>query len=278
MQIIHTLANLRMALAQSGQCVFVPTMGNLHEGHLALVRQAARHGLPVVVSIFVNRLQFAPHEDFDRYPRTFERDVEQLRAAGAMFVFAPSEAELYPIAQTFKVVPSGPLVDQLEGQFRPGFFTGVSTVVMKLFQCVQPRVAVFGKKDYQQLKVIEHLVQQFALPVLIEAGDTARAPDGLALSSRNAYLNAAERLQALQLPAALGHLMAQYRVQPKALMAFEAQAIQTLQVQGWQVDYMTVRCKSTLLPPDSHLASMDDCIALGAAKIGQTRLIDNFED
>src|SRR4051812_22177001 len=181
MKTVHTIADLRAALGTPGACAFVPTMGNLHEGHLALVRQARRHGVPVVASIFVNRLQFAPHEDFDRYPRTLARDSELLRGAGCDIVFAPDERELYPQPQGFKVLPDAALADILEGHFRPGFFTGVCTVVMKLFACVQPRVAVFGKKDYQQLMVIRQMTQQFALPIAVEAGETSRAEDGLAL-------------------------------------------------------------------------------------------------
>jgi len=193
MQIVHTLADLRAALApvrrSAGTIAFVPTMGNLHEGHLALVRQAReRVGAAgtVVASIFVNRLQFAPHEDFDRYPRTLARDAELLAPAGCDLVFAPAEAELYPQPQTFKVQPDPALAELLEGHFRPGFFTGVCTVVMKLFSIVQPQVAVFGKKDYQQLMVLRRMVEQFALPIEVLGGETLRAHDGLALSSRNA--------------------------------------------------------------------------------------------
>ena len=189
MQVIHTIADLRAVLAGSTRTALVPTMGNLHEGHLALVREAALQGFPVVASIFVNRLQFLPHEDFDRYPRTLERDCQLLEAAGCDIVFAPDEAELYPEPQTFKVTPPGAIADLLEGEFRPGFFTGVCTVVMKLFQCVQPAVAVFGQKDYQQLMVIKAMARQFALPTEVVGAPTIRATDGLALSSRNGYLS-----------------------------------------------------------------------------------------
>ena len=203
MLVVHTIAELCAALPGPGTCAFVPTMGNLHEGHLDLVRQAAAYGLPVVTSIFVNRLQFAPHEDFDRYPRTLARDCELLEPAGCNIVFAPDERELYPEPQTFKVQPDPALADILEGHFRPGFFTGVCTVVMKLFGAVQPRLAVFGKKDYQQLMVIRRMTQQFALPILIEAGETTRAADGLALSSRNGYLSETQRAHAIELSQAL---------------------------------------------------------------------------
>ncbi|HNG82853.1 MAG TPA: pantoate--beta-alanine ligase, partial [Burkholderiaceae bacterium] len=196
MRVIHTLAELRQALAGQTRSAFVPTMGNLHEGHLALVREAARRGGPVVTSLFVNRLQFLPHEDFDRYPRTLARDCELLAPAGCDIVFAPAEDELYPEPQAYKVQPPAALGDILEGEFRPGFFTGVCTVVMKLFQCVQPAVAVFGQKDYQQLQVIQGMVRQFAMPIEVVPGATVRADDGLALSSRNGYLSAAERAEA----------------------------------------------------------------------------------
>src|SRR5688500_14325804 len=174
MRILHTIADLRRAVPAQASA-FVPTMGNLHDGHLALVREARERGVPVVASIFVNRLQFAPHEDFDRYPRTLARDCELLLGAGCDLVFAPDERELYPQPQTFRVVPDPSLADMLEGEFRPGFFTGVCTVVMKLFQAVRPSVAVFGKKDYQQLMVVRRMVQQFLLPITVVAGETMRA-------------------------------------------------------------------------------------------------------
>ncbi|HRH28988.1 MAG TPA: pantoate--beta-alanine ligase, partial [Aquabacterium sp.] len=190
MRVIHTIAELRAhCRAAPAAPIFVPTMGNLHEGHLALIHQArglsGGTGAPVVASIFVNRLQFAPNEDFDTYPRTLERDAQLLEAAGCDVLFAPSEAELYPQPQGYKVVPPVELSDILEGAFRPGFFTGVSTVVHKLFNLVQPQAAVFGKKDYQQLMIIRNLVTQMGLPIEIHGGETLRADDGLALSSRN---------------------------------------------------------------------------------------------
>ena len=275
MQTVHTIAALREALGGPGRCAFVPTMGNLHEGHLALVRQAKAHGLPVVASIFVNRLQFAPHEDFDRYPRTLARDSELLAGVGCNIVFAPDEAELYPVPQRYKLQPDPALADMLEGHFRPGFFTGVCTVVMKLFGCVQPAVAVFGKKDYQQLMVIRHMVQQFALPVRIDAAETTRAADGLALSSRNGYLSAAERAEAVELSKALRELATRFRDGAVPLAALETQAVAALTARGWQPDYLSVRRRADLLPP-----SVDDTspmVVLGAARIGATRLIDNLE-
>ena len=275
MQTVHTIAALRAALGGAGRCAFVPTMGNLHEGHLALVQQAAAHGLPVVASIFVNRLQFAPHEDFDRYPRTLPRDSELLAAAGCSLLFAPDEAELYPAPQTFKVQPDPALADILEGHFRPSFFTGVCTVVMKLFACVLPAVAVFGKKDYQQLLVIRRMVEQFALTVRVEAAETTRADDGLALSSRNGYLSAAERAAAVALSQALRDLAGRHRRGDVPLVELEAQALAALAARGWEPDYLCVRRRSDLLAP-----STDDntpLVALGAARLGATRLIDNLE-
>lgn len=284
MQTVHTIAELRHALHLAQRPAFVPTMGNLHDGHLALIAQARPLGDATVASIFVNRLQFLPHEDFDSYPRTFAQDQARLAAAGCDVLFAPREADLYPTAQTFKVQPDPALADLLEGQFRPGFFTGVCTVVMKLFAAVfagKPEgFAVFGKKDYQQLMVIRRMVQQFALPITVVAGDTRRADDGLALSSRNGYLSAAERAEALQLAAALRSL-AQAALQagtalPQQLPALEAAAGQQLAARGWQPDYVTLRRRADLLPPQAGDGA-GALVALGAARLGGTRLIDNLE-
>ena len=276
MKILHTIGELRAALPGPQSCAFVPTMGNLHEGHLALVRQAKQHGLPVVASIFVNRLQFAPHEDFDRYPRTLARDAELLTGAGCDIVFAPDEREMYPQPQAFKVMPDPALADILEGHFRPGFFTGVSTVVMKLFTIVQPKLAVFGKKDYQQLMVIRRMVEQFALPITIEGGETRRSDQGLALSSRNGYLSPAELTEALALSQTLKRLAEGYRAQPGTLETLEAQAREALAARGWQPDYLTVRRRGDLQTPTAADASAP-LVVLGAARLGSTRLIDNLE-
>jgi len=276
MKILHTIGELRAALPGPQSCAFVPTMGNLHEGHLALVRQAKQHGLPVVASIFVNRLQFAPHEDFDRYPRTLARDAELLTGAGCDLVFAPDEREMYPQPQAFKVMPDPALADILEGHFRPGFFTGVSTVVMKLFTIVQPKVAVFGKKDYQQLMVIRRMVEQFALPITIEGGETRRSEQGLALSSRNGYLSPAELTEALALSQTLKRLAEGYRAQPERLETLEANAREALAARGWQPDYLTVRRRGDLQTPTAADASAP-LVVLGAARLGTTRLIDNLE-
>ncbi|MCX7815268.1 MAG: pantoate--beta-alanine ligase [Tepidimonas ignava] len=282
MQVIHTIAELRQALARHDHPAFVPTMGNLHDGHLALVRHARTLGDVTVASIFVNRLQFLPHEDFDTYPRTLQADCDKLAALGCDIVFAPAEEELYPQPQTFKVQPPPALADMLEGHFRPGFFTGVCTVVMKLFQCVfanarGERHAVFGKKDYQQLMVIRHMVQQFALPITIHGLDTARAPDGLALSSRNGYLSAAERAQAPQLVQTLRTVAADVLGGEHNLAALEQRAMHTLAAQGWQPDYITVRRRHDLLPPEPHDLRPGALVVLGAARLGRTRLIDNWE-
>ena len=281
MKIVHSIDALRQALAPFQRPAFVPTMGNLHEGHLALVQQAQPLGDVVVASIFVNRLQFLPHEDFDSYPRTWDADCAQLQAAGCNVLFAPRETDLYPVPQTFKVHPDPALADMLEGHFRPGSFVGVSTVVMKLFSAVfggRPGgVAVFGKKDYQQLMVIRQMVQQFALPIDIVGGETRRADDGLALSSRNGYLSPGERQAAVQLSQALRQL-ADAAVAAGADLAaqlpqLEAQALAALSAHGWKPDYLTVRRREDLQPP----AAGDALVALGAARMGTTRLIDNLE-
>jgi pantoate--beta-alanine ligase len=278
MQVIHTLADLRAVLAGSTKTALVPTMGNLHEGHLALVREAALHGFPVVATIFVNRLQFLPHEDFDQYPRTLERDCQLLEQAGCDIVFAPSESELYPEPQTFKVTPPPAIADLLEGEFRPGFFTGVCTVVMKLFQCVQPAVAVFGQKDYQQLMVIKAMARQFALPTEIIGAPTIRATDGLALSSRNGYLSADERAEATALARALRAIAAALREGARDVAALEAVQAAELDARGWKTDYLTVRRRIDLLPPTpDDLAGRTPLVALAASRLGRTRLIDNLE-
>ena len=274
MHIVHTIAELRTHLRQFRDPAFVPTMGNLHQGHLALVRQAKPLGDVSVASIFVNRLQFLPHEDFDTYPRTWSSDCEKLQAAGCDVLFAPNEQELYPEPQAYKVHPPAELADILEGHFRPGFFVGVCTVVMKLLACVQPRAAVFGKKDYQQLMIIRRMVQQFALPIEIVAGETARAPDGLALSSRNGYLSESERLEAVQLSQALKVMAAALQAGATNIAALEQEAMASLAARGWQPDYLVARRRSDLQIGNP---AADAMVVLGAARIGATRLIDNLE-
>ncbi|CAN1535214.1 PanC Panthothenate synthetase [Burkholderiaceae bacterium] len=284
MFIARTVAELRQHLAPFSKPAFVPTMGNLHEGHLSLLRHAKPMGDVLVSSIFVNRLQFLPHEDFDSYPRTFEDDCERLKAVGCDVLFAPTEAELYPQPQTFKVLPDPALANILEGEFRPGFFTGVCTVVMKLFSCVfagGAGVAVFGQKDYQQQLILREMVRQFALPLQILTLPTTRTPEGLALSSRNMYLSASERVQALQLSAALQALAAQVRAAVASgaavldVAAAEAAAMEGLRSQGWQPDYLTVRRQSDLSPIAQ--VTTEPMVVLGAAKLGPTRLIDNLD-
>ena len=282
MHIVHTIADLRAQLSAFKRPAFVPTMGNLHAGHIALVKEAKPLGDVTVSSIFVNRLQFAPHEDFDSYPRTLDADAQRLEAAGCDVVFAPREKDLYPEPQSFKVHPATDLSDILEGHFRPGFFIGVSTVVMKLFSCVfagmPAGIAAFGKKDYQQVMVVRRMVQQFALPIEILAGETQRADDGLALSSRNSYLTPEQREEAVHLSQALRALGEAARSAHGVpdLAALEAQALQALARRGWKPDYLTVRRRADLMLPPGALADVP-LVVLGAAKLGNTRLIDNLE-
>lgn len=278
MKVFHTISELRAFLAERKHLKrgLVPTMGNLHAGHLALIAKAKACSDLVIATIFVNRLQFLPHEDFDSYPRTWDDDVQVLTDAGCDVLFAPNEAELYPEPQSFKVHPTPELADKLEGEFRPGFFTGVCTVVMKLFQIVQPDVAVFGKKDYQQLAVIRGMVRQFALPIEIIAGETLRADDGLALSSRNRYLSSDERQAAVFLSKTL-RAMADAAQAPNAdIKKIEMTALQAMRGKGWQPDYLTIRTQTALQVIDVA-KPQSAWVALGAAKLGKTRLIDNLE-
>ena len=273
MDVIHTIQALNNRLCQAGRVAFVPTMGNLHDGHLELVRIARDHGDTVVASIFVNPLQFGPTEDFQQYPRTLDADCEQLRAAGCDVVFAPSVEEIYPVPQQIEIVPP-PIADELCGAFRPGHFQGVATVVTKLFNIVRPAIAVFGKKDYQQLFVIQALAQQLNFPVRIVAAETLRAADGLALSSRNGYLSEQERQAAPRLYRTLQAAAHQLQRGVRDYAAVEENARRELATQGWRVDYVSVRDPYTLLPP---AGAIDRYAVLGAAWLGQTRLIDNIE-
>ena len=265
MKIVRDLASLRAAAAALGPLAFVPTMGSLHAGHVSLLRLARRHTGAVAVSIFVNRLQFAPEEDFERYPRSFEDDRRLLESEGVELLFAPAEDVLYPRPQSVIVHP-GPLGEQLEGRFRPGFFEGVATVVLKLFNAVQPAAAVFGKKDYQQLAIVREMVRQLDLPIDIVAGETAREADGLAMSSRNAYLSAAERAEAPRL----------HRVLQAVSTGSKSsrQALDELRGAGWKPDYVEVRRRVDLQVPQ---AAERELVVLGAARLGGTRLIDNLE-
>ncbi|PUA17042.1 pantoate--beta-alanine ligase [Glaciimonas sp. PCH181] len=278
MKIISSIEELRDQMRGQLRTAFVPTMGNLHEGHLSLMRLAKRHGDPVVASIFVNRLQFGPNEDFDKYPRTFAADVEKLEKEGVYVLFAPTEKDLYPEPQEFRIRPPDDLGNTLEGEFRPGFFTGVTTVVMKLFSCVQPRVAVFGKKDYQQLMIIRNMAKQFALPTDIIAAETFRADDGLALSSRNMYLSPEERAEAPRLYRTLTQVAEEVRNGQRNIAALEQEAMAQLRTNGWQPDYISIRKRSNLqMVTEAELVQGEELVVLAAAKLGITRLIDNLE-
>ncbi|QWD87457.1 pantoate--beta-alanine ligase [Polynucleobacter paludilacus] len=282
MKIISDIGELRDHLRGQNRASFVPTMGNLHEGHLSLMRLARQHGDPVVASIFVNRLQFGPNEDFDSYPRTMQADIEKLEKEGVYVLFAPTEKDLYPQPQEYRVEPPNQLGNILEGEFRPGFFQGVCTVVLKLFSCVQPKVAVFGKKDYQQLMIIRQMAKQFALPVDIVPAETIRAEDGLALSSRNTYLSIDERREAPELQKLLQQVREQViglkQQSPEELKKIEAGALETLTKRGWRPDYIAIRLQSDLATPsNTALDAKESLVILTAAKLGKTRLIDNLE-
>jgi pantoate--beta-alanine ligase len=282
MKIISDINELRDHLRGQNRTSFVPTMGNLHEGHLSLMRLARQHGDPVVASIFVNRLQFGPNEDFDSYPRTMQADIDKLEQEGVYVLFAPTEKDLYPQPQEYRVDPPQQLGDILEGEFRPGFFKGVCTVVLKLFSCVQPRVAVFGKKDYQQLMIVRQMASQFALPVEIVPAETIRAEDGLALSSRNIYLSASERAEApalqRQLSAMREHVLSLKEKTVSALLDIEAKALMQMQTRGWTPDYMAIRQQANLAKPtQADLDGGQPLVIVTAAKLGKTRLIDNLE-
>ena len=277
MQIATTTAELHRLLAKRGTVAFVPTMGNLHEGHLKLMRIAREHGNTVVASIFVNRLQFGPNEDFDRYPRTFEADCASLEREEVDVLFAPQEQEMYPTPQVYRVMPP-PLADELEGASRSGFFHGVCTVVLKLFSIVEPDVAVFGKKDRQQLKIVRGMVQQFNLPIRIVPAETVRAEDGLALASRNSYLSPEERREAPRLYRTLSWVAEQILGGRHDYANLEAAARADLSRHGWKVDYIAIRHGLALRIP--HPEGYDHpnlLIVLGAAMLGATRLIDNVD-
>lgn len=279
MKVVHTIQELRDQLQGQLRIAFVPTMGNLHEAHLSLMKMARQHGDPVVASIFVNPLQFGPNEDFDRYPRTLAEDIEKLEANRDVYVlFAPSEREMYPVPQNFRVQPSHDLGNILEGAFRPDFFVGVSTVVLKLFSCVQPRVAVFGKKDYQQLMIIRQMCQQFQLPVEILAHETVREADGLAMSSRNRMLTDEERAMAPQLYQQLCVMRDRVLAGERDLSRIEKDAAAALSATGWRVDYMAFRRQRDLHPPTpQEVERQEPLVVLGAAHLKSARLIDNLE-
>jgi len=273
MEVIDTIEALRARLRDEPAVACVPTMGNIHEGHLSLVRIAREHAPLVVTTIFVNRLQFGANEDFDSYPRTFADDCDKLEREGNAIVFHPNETQMYPEPQVFTVEPP-PVANKLEGRFRPGHFRGVSTVVLKLFNMVQPDYAVFGKKDYQQISIVRHMVEQLALPVKIVPAETVRADDGLALSSRNRYLSPEERAEASRLNQVLRRVREQVESGDRNFEAIEFGADAELARHGWHVDYVVVRSRRTLMQPS---AQERELVVLGAAKLGNTRLIDNLE-
>ena len=272
MDIISTIPELRARLGQEARIAFVPTMGNLHAGHISLVNLAQQRQDCVVASIFVNPLQFGPNEDLASYPRTLQEDCDKLQAAGCDVVFTPDEATLYPQPQDVRIaLPE--IADQLSGAVRPGHFHGVATVVLKLFNIVQPQVAVFGQKDFQQLHIIRHMVEQLALPIEILSGETVREQDGLAMSSRNSYLKPAERVEAPRLYKALQQVVQTVQNGERDFAAIEMHTRQYLTQLGWQVDYIALRSASTLQIPQANDSNL---VVLGAAKLGKTRLIDNL--
>lgn len=273
MKIFASARELRAALKTQDSVVFVPTMGNLHEGHISLMKQAREHGTTVVASIFVNPLQFGPNEDFQAYPRTLDADCAKLEAAGVDFVFTPTVDELYPEPQEYHVEPPS-IQGILEGEFRPGHFRGVATVVLKLFNIVQPDVALFGKKDYQQLMVLRNMTRQLSLPIKIVGGETVRAEDGLALSSRNGYLSPEERAEAPRLQKTLKEIRDSIKKGNRDFATLARTASEHLDQNGWKTDYIAVCRQADLLPPQS---ASEPLVIVAASKLGKTRLIDNLE-
>jgi len=273
MKIHSTIAKLRAALATSPRIAFAPTMGNLHEGHLSLMQTARQYGDTVVCSIFVNRTQFGPNEDFDRYPRTFADDCAKLESVGVDHLFAPDETELYPHAQSYYIYPDNAHDSILEGASRPGHFRGVATVVTKLLHIVQPAVALFGKKDYQQLMVLRNLVHELNMPIDVVGCETVRAPDGLALSSRNGYLTPDQRAEAPRLQRVLLDIVEQIQAGRSDYSVLERAAEDILRAHGWEPDYCAIRRQQDLQLPGPG----DARVILGAARLGATRLIDNIE-
>ena len=273
MDLIHSVADLRKRLGAEASIALVPTMGNLHAGHLSLVEIAKQHGRSIVASIFVNRLQFEPGGDFERYPRTLERDCELLSAAGCHVVFAPGEKDMYPQHQEIAVTPPR-VAATLEGEYRPGHFQGVATVVAKLFNIVAPHAAVFGKKDYQQLLVLQALERQLDFGIEIVAGETVREADGLAMSSRNGYLSAGERAKAPQLARELRAIKERVEAGSHRHERLDEMAAANLTMAGWKPDYVAIRNRADLAPPRPHDREL---VVLAAAWLGKTRLIDNLE-
>lgn len=260
---------------QQGQSIaFVPTMGNLHDGHLSLLKLGRQRADKLVSSIFVNPMQFAPHEDLDKYPRTLEQDCKALMEQQCDLVYTPTEQELYPRGMAhMSVVQVADVTTRFEGEFRPGHLNGVSTIVLKLFNLVQPDIAVFGKKDYQQWRMIEKMVSDLNLSISVIAGETIREADGLALSSRNQYLDETQRQRAATLYQQLQHVAQQLRQGAIDLHSLSTQARQVLTTAGFEVDYFDICQRHTLRPAHSP----EKLVILAAARLGSTRLIDNIE-
>ncbi len=273
MKIIRHVTDLREFLKNSINVACVPTMGNIHAGHLSLVDLAKKNSNVVVTTIFVNRLQFNQAGDFMDYPRTLEEDFKKLENANNDIVFCPEESDIYPHKQEYFIDPPK-IAKKLEGRFRPDHFRGVCTVVMKLFNIVQPQVAVFGKKDYQQLAIIKGLVKDLALPIRILSGETVREQSGLALSSRNVRLNQSELKEAPRLRSAMQIIYDAIRSGDRNFVAMEYAAGELLSRHGWKVDYVVVRTQVGLLRPSEK---DENFVILGAATLGKTRLIDDLE-
>ncbi len=277
-QIEHTVAGFRAACdairARGERLGLVPTMGALHAGHLALIREAVRQADVVAVTVFVNPTQFGPNEDFAKYPRTLERDVAQASEAGARLVFAPSVDEMYPAGERTRVRVTE-LTDALCGRSRPGHFEGVTTIVTKLFAVAGPSVAVFGRKDYQQLKVIERMVRDLLLPITIVGHPTIREADGLALSSRNAYLSRQERERALAIPRALSDAVRRFGAGERNAGVLRERVLSALAGAGLTPDYVELADPERIQPFAQADALPDRVLLALAARAGSTRLIDN---
>ena len=273
MEIVSDIAKLRTILKDKKSIAFVPTMGNLHDGHLSLIKKAQQQQTDcVVVSIFVNQLQFLPDEDFERYPRTLEDDYKRLNDYDVDIVFTPNEKTLYPEPQETLITPP-PIANELEGKFRPGFFSGVTTVVLKLFNIIEPQIAIFGSKDYQQFHIIEKMVRQLNLPIKILVGETIRLQNGLALSSRNQYLKKQQQ-EATRLYRTLNEIKQAVEKGNKDYLILQENAVNKLTKHGWNVDYIELRNKKNL---SNTMLNDTDLVILGAAWLNKTRLIDNLE-
>lgn len=285
MKIIKNIYDLRNQLIGQRRIAFVPTMGHIHDGHLSLIRLAKLHGDPVICSVFVNPLQFGKNEDFDRYPRSLTSDIAKLDQEGIYVVFVPGVGEMYPQRQEFQISPPEHLGSILEGEHRPNFFTGVSTIVLKLFQCVEPQVAVFGKKDYQQLLIIRKMCQQFFINTKIIAAETVRNSEGLALSSRNSYLSKNDRKKApflyhtlIVVSKKIHALNALKKLNRDLILQIEIDTKQVLKNNGWRSDYVKIRRQDNLeIPTNLDLKNKIALVILTASWLGSTRLIDNLE-